>query len=541
MKKLYFYLLFTAFVIVTNAQPFTSLWQKRADGVDFAWFTADNNTVSLDYNPVTNRLLVSKRNTNIYIINPATGASEGTLSVTGLGTEAFKFNKIRVTSDGVIYGISLVTTASAATPGQCKIYRWADQMANPTLCADFAVTERIGDAFGLSGSGNNTILYAGGAALAAGGGNSINIYMLNTVNGLNYFVESKINVATSGGVTQWANRAVEPITNSLTSDLWINSGGGPARRITVGSNSGGVRTGTLAFSITDGVGNGQASVGYGGTRHLTTPNGKYLIFAGGNNSNAGTRMKMLNVTDEMNVTTYGLDSLGDPLTDYVTNANGTGDAAYRLDADGGYTVFYLSTNNGFEATKTGLAILPVTLSSFNATIRNKSVLVNWSTATEINNEGFVIEKSVNGRDFSKIGFVASKAIDGNSTAAISYQFEDGKLLDGKSYYRLRQVDKDGKAAVSETKTVQNAISGFTVKVLSNPVSENIVLSMKTNTIKQVQLALTNASGAVLMSRNQQIAVGDNNVNIPVQQYATGLLFLSVKDGDTNQVIKIVKQ
>lgn len=534
MKKLYFSLLFSAFVIVTNAQPFTSQWQKRADGVGYAWFTADNNVTSLDYNPATNKLLVSKRNDRIFIVNPNTGAEEGQLNTTGVGSEGFKYNKIRVTSDGVIYGISLATGA-----GQCKIYRWANQGSAPTLCADFAVTERTGDSFGLSGTGNNTILYASGAGTTA---NAFNIYILNTVNGLNYFVESKVTMTSSPTANQqWANRTVEPVTNSLTSDIWIKGGGFNARKIAVGTNNSGVRTGTVVTTITDGVGNGQASIGYGGLRHLTTANGKYLIFSGGNNSNAGTRMKMLNITDEMAPTTYGLDSLGDPTIDYATNANGTGDASYRLDADGGYTVFYLSTNNGIEATKTGLAILPVTLSSFNATIRNKAVVVNWSTATEINNDGFVVEKSVNGRDFSKIGFVASKAIDGNSTAAISYQFEDGKLLDGKSYYRLRQVDKDGKAALSETRTVQNTISGFTVKVLSNPVSENIVLSMKTNSIKQVQLTLTNASGAVLMSRNQQIAAGDNNVNIPVQHYATGLLFLSVKDGDNNQVIKIVKQ
>lgn len=543
MKKLYFSLLFTAFVMVTNAQPFTSLWQKRANATDYVWFTNDNNVASIDYNPATNKLLVSKRNDRIFIVNPDTGAEEGQLNTTGWGGESFKANKIRVTTDGVIYAISLVTTGSQSMPGTCKIYRWANQTATPTECASFQVTERTGDSFGLSGTGNNTILYASGSALAAGAGNSINIYMLNTVNGLNFFLESKINLPTtgSGSLLQWANRAIDPITNSLTSDLWINISGGAARKISVGPNNSGVRTGALVTEIPDGLGQGQASFGYGGLRHLTTANGKYLIFAGGNNANAGTRMKMLNVTNEMSITTYGLDSLGDPASDYITNANGTGDAAYRLDADGGYTIFYLSTNNGIEATKTGLAILPVTLTNFNAAIRNKAVALTWSTATEINNEGFVIEKSVNGRDFSKIAFVASKAVDGNSTAAINYQFEDGKLLDGKSYYRLRQVDRDGKAALSETRFVQNAISGFTVKVLTNPVKENIVLSMKSNSTKQVQVSLTNASGVVLYSRNQQITAGDHNISIPVQQYATGLLLLNVKDGDSNQTFKVVKQ
>jgi|688.fasta_scaffold08766_10 hypothetical protein len=530
MKKFYTLSLLLLAVIMGFSQPFTAVWTKRAYTSDYAWFASGNDVNSLAYNPATNKLLVAKRGTAIYIINPETGAEEGTLNVTGIGGEGFKYSKIRVTSDGVIYAISLATGA-----GQCKINRWANQAATPTLCADFSVTERTGDSFGLSGSGSSTILYASGAGNGGGTSNNINIYMLTTFNGINFFVDSKINVATSGNVPQWANRAVEPVTNSVTSDLWIKSGGGPARRITVGPKSGDVRTGTVAFQIEDGVGNGQASVGYGGMRLLTTPNGnKFLIFAGGNNSNAGTRMKTLEVGDETAVKTFGLDSLytGDVVAQYVTNANGTGDVSYKMEANGEYTVFYVSTNNGLQATKTGLTILPVTLAKFEASILNKTARLTWLTAAENNNRGFEIERSANGTDFAKIGFVASKATDGNSKLPLQYQFDDQNLNAGKQFYRLRQIDKDGKINLSDIRWVEKGNnSTFVASLRSNPITENLSLNINSLEKGNVQISLVNASGAVLMSAARNVESGENIVNMPANNLPKGIYFVTVRDNN----------
>ncbi len=547
MKKMYTFILGLFFTSIAFAQPLTSQWIKKADGVDFTWFVGAgcnnspatcpglNDVTSIAYNPATDRLLVSKRNDRIFILNPATGAQVGTLNTTGWGAESFKANKIRVTEDGVIYAFSMALGA-----GQCKIYRWADQTSTPTLCADFAVTERTGDAFGLSGTGNNTILYASGAGATS---NAINIYMLNTVNGNNFFVESKINIPTNG--VQWANRAIEPITNSLTSDLWLNMGGGPARRITVGSKTGDTRTGTLAFSTTDGVGNGQASNGYGGLKLLTTTNNnKFLIFAGGNNANAGVRTTILNVTNEAAVTTYGIDSLGDAAS-FVTNGNGSGDAATKNNGDGTYTIFSLSTNNGILATKTDASVLPVTISSFTVAKRNKTVAVSWTTETESNNKGFEVQKSINGKDFSTIGFVATKANNGSSNQNISYAFEDNKLIAGRSYYRLKQIDKDGKYSVSSVQLIEFALTNnFTVKALENPVRNQIALNVKSMDARRIQINVTNAIGMIVYTKQINVVAGESNFAIPTTQLPKGTLFVQVKDVNnkleetTLQVIKL---
>ncbi len=545
MKKIYMIASLLFMGVVGNAQPFTEQWTELAGTGNLEWFGPTNNDVnSLDYNPVTNKLLVARRGVGIFILNPETGVQEGQLSTTGVGTEGFKYSKIRVTSDGVIYAASLALGA-----GTWTIYRWANQAANPTQIS-VTVLERTGDAFSISGTGANTILYGSGAGNGGGTAGTINIYMLSTFNGISFTIESRIVVTTTpGGVNQWANRAIDPVTNSLTSDLWITAGGGPARRITVGPKVGDTRVGTAVFAIADGVGNGQASVGYGGMRHLTTPNNKkFLIFAGGNNPNAGTRMTTLLVTDEDNVTTYGRDSLyrgEDPSSEsYVPNTNGTGDAAYKMEANGEYTVFYVSTNNGIQATKTGLEILPVTMGAFNAELVNQTARLSWNTASENNNRGFYVERSNNGIDFQQIGFEASKAVDGNSKLPLDYQFEDKAVSNGRNFYRLQQVDKDGKATYTDIKMVQKIEAGsFAANLRTNPIVNELSVSVFMKEQSRVSVALVNASGAVMQSTERLLVKGENFINMPATNLAKGVYFVTIRDAKhpENQVtLRVIK-
>ena len=84
--------------------------------------------------------------------------------------------------------------------------------------------------------------------------------------------------------------------------------------------------------------------------------------------------------------------------------------------------------------------LPVELTTFNAQILNNEVLLNWETATEVRNYGFDVEKSIDGKNFSKLGFVQG---NGNSNSTKYYSFEDNSPETGINYYRLKQIDTDG--------------------------------------------------------------------------------------------------
>jgi Secretion system C-terminal sorting domain len=345
MKKVYVLALLLGAFAHLQAQSFTQNWKKLANATDYAWFTNDNNVTSLAYNPITDKLLVAKRADRIFVINPATGAQEDTLSTKGaaIGTEGLKYNKIRVAADGSIYAISLQTAA-----GTARIYRWASQADTATLCATFAVTERVGDAFGLSGTGATTVLYASGAGATA---NAFSIYILSTTDGKAFTLESTVTM-TSAPTTnqQWANRTVEPEGTGVNAPIWIKGGGFTARKITISAkNAANIRTGTVVATVPDGTTAGEASIGYGGMRMLTTANStKFLVFGGGNNQYAGTKMTAITVARDTVFNLFGRDSVT-AQTAYVTNTNGTGDVSFKVNANGTFTAYYLSTNNAIAA------------------------------------------------------------------------------------------------------------------------------------------------------------------------------------------------
>lgn len=98
--------------------------------------------------------------------------------------------------------------------------------------------------------------------------------------------------------------------------------------------------------------------------------------------------------------------------------------------------------------------LPVSLLNFNAMSRTGKVLLSWETATEINNEGFAIERKVGAGAYEKIGFVKSKAPGGNGEN-YTYTFEDNSPSSKSiTNYRLAQTDYDGKITYSEIRSVR---------------------------------------------------------------------------------------
>ena len=101
----------------------------------------------------------------------------------------------------------------------------------------------------------------------------------------------------------------------------------------------------------------------------------------------------------------------------------------------------ISGNIYGEGTQCGLLPVPVELQSFSVAIKNNLMLLNWKTATEVNNYGFGIERMVNEGAWEKIGFVHG---NGNSASPKSYEFTDNNPIGGSKFvYRLKQIDTDG--------------------------------------------------------------------------------------------------
>lgn len=141
-------------------------------------------------------------------------------------------------------------------------------------------------------------------------------------------------------------------------------------------------------------------------------------------------------------------------------------------------------------------LLPVNLISFSAALNaNGSVALKWSTATELNNDFFLIERSNDARSYQTISRVEAS---NRTTIRNDYQVQDNYPEEGLNYYRLVQVDKDGKSAFHGVKSVAVAKRKAAMRVYPNPL-RGTVLNIQLNTVSnnQLQIQLINMDGKLV--------------------------------------------
>lgn len=139
-----------------------------------------------------------------------------------------------------------------------------------------------------------------------------------------------------------------------------------------------------------------------------------------------------------------------------------------------YEVFTAACGPTYKTPGATDSSLPIELSSFKAEVRKEESVLSFSTATEINNDYFSIERSANGRDYKEIGQVKGA---GTSYEPQEYTYTDARPLQGKNYYRLRQVDFDGQFDYSPVVTATfGKASQMTLAPL--PASESLNIQLE---------------------------------------------------------------
>ncbi|OGU77954.1 MAG: hypothetical protein A2W11_12220 [Ignavibacteria bacterium RBG_16_35_7] len=133
----------------------------------------------------------------------------------------------------------------------------------------------------------------------------------------------------------------------------------------------------------------------------------------------------------------------------------TWDLQMRVTGNSLSGIFFLDANNGWAVGDSGIILhttnggnpVPVELNLFTATANGKEVILNWSTATELNNQGFEVQRKFGSNDFVTIGSVKGH---GTTTSPNNYTYVDKLLSSGKYFYRLKQIDFGGKYEYSQT-------------------------------------------------------------------------------------------
>ncbi len=114
--------------------------------------------------------------------------------------------------------------------------------------------------------------------------------------------------------------------------------------------------------------------------------------------------------------------------------------------------------------------LPVTLTSFEGKMEEGVSFLNWETASELNNKGFEIEHSTDGRAFSTVEFVLGQ---GTTQSVSNYSFLHKSPAKGDNYYRLKQIDFDGAFEYSDIVYLINKANNSPVTIYPNPASDRI--------------------------------------------------------------------
>jgi hypothetical protein len=118
-------------------------------------------------------------------------------------------------------------------------------------------------------------------------------------------------------------------------------------------------------------------------------------------------------------------------------------------------------------------VLPVSLLSFTGTLHAGKAVLNWKTASEINTQEFVLEKSSNAQSFTAVGTVPAK----NGSTGAAYSFTDNDAVNGVVYYRLKSFDKDGLFSTSKIVVLKaGKETAAQISIFPNPVSAQCTVS-----------------------------------------------------------------
>jgi hypothetical protein len=190
-----------------------------------------------------------------------------------------------------------------------------------------------------------------------------------------------------------------------------------------------------------------------------------------------------------------------------------------------------------DANTVNSVVIPVELSSFTAITNGNEITLHWTTATELNNLGFEVQRSSKDKEFSTVGFVEG---NGTTTEQQSYNFSDRNLNTGKYYYRLKQVDYDGSFEYSNMVEVEITPSSFSLSQnYPNPFNPSTMIKYSIPTSEFVTLKVFDVLGnEVATLVNEEKPAGGYEVEFN-GKYSSGVYFYKLQIGSFVETKKMV--
>lgn len=274
--------------------------------------------------------------------------------------------------------------------------------------------------------------------------------------------------------------------------------------------------------------------------YTTTGTGVYAI-ADANTIDVSNSCKPVAGTNgiEDNIDVRAVEDAGLNPTDRVTGfifevrveniATATADGVYN-----GTSTNFTSRLSGFDAMISSF-VLPVELTSFTAKTDNKSTYLNWQTATEVNNDFFSIEHSLDGISFTKIA-----EIKGNGTTNIdqNYSYIHLNPANKLNYYRLKQVDFDGAFEYSETRVIQLEKTN-SIGIFPTLASNKITMDRGVHNTNEMIIHIYNIAGQLVLT--QTLPAKTSTITLNITDFHLGTYFVKTQDKEgirTTQFLKV---
>jgi ELWxxDGT repeat protein len=184
--------------------------------------------------------------------------------------------------------------------------------------------------------------------------------------------------------------------------------------------------------------------------------------------------------------------------------------------------------------------LPLELLEFKGFVVNNDGLLQWKTENETNTSSFIVERSIDGRNYKSVGSVTAA----NTPGVHYYDFTDLNITSlgvPNIYYRLRSTDIDGRYTYSNIVILSVDYNGPIVLLYPNPVSDMINMTIAISQNEKLQWQLIDNSGRTVKSGIYHVTSGSTAFSLDVSALSKGLYFMQLKSSSLQRVIKVIKQ
>jgi len=211
---------------------------------------------------------------------------------------------------------------------------------------------------------------------------------------------------------------------------------------------------------------------------------------------------------------------------FLTIGNFRNDASTTKSTSGTSSYIYVDDLQLYE-----IITLPIELINFDGRCENNLITLNWSTASERNNDFFTIEQTCDGVNFEKVAEIDGA---GDSQSPLNYTTTISRDCPGYSYFRLSQTDFDGKMETFHMISI-DCSDDSEILIYPNPVNNELTIHVGENSVERIELF--DAAGRLVITRNYFEGVSNANISLDLSGVNNGVYWVRFEIGQMNHILK----